>query len=254
MPTPLPSTTASVSDPNLAEPISELVAAADLIVVGTVESVDSPVANAEEEEEFPAQQAVVKVGDVLKGDPQSTITVTKPDGTWFYLSDHAEASHDAKHEGIFVLKAAGETYDLFGYVGVHDDSAAARKFDRVLAGLPENAPAASREQLAEWAAQADIIVFARARGTEGDVALHTPRVDFSAAATLTPIEVLKGEMPEPLEVVQGDQPDVPGGTWGFPVTDQGQTGVYFIDTSSGTPTVINTTEPSVINRRQVPLG
>lgn len=250
MPTPLSSATQSVSDPNPNERVSELVAAADLIVVGTVESVDSPITNPDEDL-FPAQRAVVRVTEVLKGEAQSTITVVKPEGTWYYFVEQAQPSYDAQHEGIFALKADGGSYELFGYAGVQDDF---QKFARVLAGLSEFAPGASEEQLAAWAAEADIIVFANARGTKADVIFHAPRVDFSSAATLTPIEVLKGEMPEALDVVQGPQPDVPGGTWAFPVTDEGQTGVFFIDTSSGTPTVINTTNPSVLNRRRVPLG
>lgn len=252
-PTPESSATDSVSDPNPAERVSVLVDSADLIVRGTIESVDAPVANADDEE-FPAQQAVVTVSEVLKGDAQSSITVVKPEGTWYYLSEYPEASYDAKHEGVFVLKAAGDAYDLFGYVGVHDDLGAWQKFDRVLAGLSEDALGATEEQLAAWTAQADIIVFASAQGTEAGIAVHAPRVDFSTTATLTAIEVLKGEMPEPLDVVRGEQPDVPGGTWWFPVKDEGQVGVYFIDTSSGTPTVINTTQPSEVNDRQVPLG
>lgn len=252
MPTPS-SSTAAAQDPNPSEPISELVPAADLIVYGTVESVDAPVEDAGEAA-FPAQRAIVHVTEVLKGDADAEITVVKPAGTWYHLVDGAQESRDAKHEGIFVLKADGDAFELFGQVGLHDDSAAQRTFARVLAGSPEHVPAASRAQLAEWAQQADVIVFARAHGAAGDVVLHTPRLDFAASGTLTPIEVLKGEMPEPLDVVRGPQPEVPGGTWAFPVSEQGQTGVYFIDTSGETPIVINTTEPSQINRRQVPVG
>ncbi|WP_102193361.1 hypothetical protein [Microbacterium aurantiacum] len=254
MPTPQPSTTQGASDPNPSEPISELVTGADVIAFGTVESVD-PVVEDAEAKEFPAQTAVVRVDDVLKGDAAATITVSKPAGTTYYLTDQTEFSYDSRHEGIFVLTGAGEAgYELFGNLGVHDDWGNWQKFERVLAGLPEHAPAATKAELAAWTAQADIIVFASARGDADDIVVHTPPADYAASATLTPIEVLKGDMPEPLDVVQGPQPDVAGGTWAFPVKDEGQTGVFFIDTSSGTPTVINTTNPSVINRRKVPVG
>ncbi|UJP09899.1 hypothetical protein L2X99_16230 [Microbacterium sp. KUDC0406] len=251
MPTPS-SSTASVQDPNPAEPISELVQAADLIVYGTVESIDPQIEDTGADV-FPAQKATVRVGETLKGEASGEIGVKKPADTWYYLADEAQDSYDGKHEGILVLKKADDGYELFGYVGLHDDSGAQRAFARVLGGQSERIPGATRAQLAEWAEKADIIVFAGAKGDPDDVTLRTPRVDFSASGTLTPIDVIKGDMPEPLEVVQGPQPDVPGGTWGFPVAD-GQTGVFFIDASSGTPTVINTTEPSLINRRQVPTG
>lgn len=254
MPTPQPSTSQAVTDPNPSERISVLVSEADVIAFGTVESVD-PVMTDARPGEFPAQTAVVRVDDVLKGDAPATITVSKPAGAHYYLTEQSEFSYDSRHEGIFVLKAAGEAgYELFGNVGVHDDWGNWQKFERVLAGLPETALGATPDDLAAWSAQADIIVFAIARGDDDDIVVHTPRVDFSASATLTPIDVLKGEMSEPLDVVQGPQPDVVGGTWAFPVKDKGQTGVFFIDTSSGTPTVINTVNPTGISRRQVPVG
>jgi len=254
MPTPQPSTTQGVSAPNPSESISELVTGADVIAFGTVESVEPQVTDAEADE-FPAQTAVVRVDDVLKGDAAATITVSKPAGTAYYLTEQPNSAYVSRNEGIFVLRAAGESgYELFGNVGVHDDWGNWQKFERVLAGLPETAPAATKEELAVWTAQADVIVFASARGADDDIVVHTPRADFSASATLTPIEVLKGEMAEPLDVVQGPQPEVPGGTWAFPVKDEGQTGVFFIDTSSGTPTVINTVNPSSINKRKVPVN
>lgn len=254
MPTPQPSTTQGASDPNPSEPISELVAGADVITFGTVESVEPAVADADAAE-FPAQTAIVRVDNTLKGDAAATITVSKPAGTAYYLAAQPEASFDSRHEGIFVLASAGEDgYELFGNVGVHDDWGNWQKFERVIAGLPEAAPTATKEEIAAWTAQADIIVFASARGADHDIVVQTPRAAFSASATLTPIEVLKGEMPEPLDVVQGPQPEVIGGTWAFPVKDAGQTGVFFIDTSSGTPTVINTSNPSLVNRRKVPVG
>lgn len=254
MPTPQTTTTQGASAPNPSEPISELVAGADVIAFGTIESVD-PVVGDAEAKEFPAQTAVVRVDDVLKGDAPATITVLKPAGTKYYLTDQPTGSYESRNEGIFVLTAAGDAgYELFGNVGVHDDWGNWQKFERVLGGLPEHAPAATKAELAAWTAQADIVVFASARGADDDIVVHTPRVDFSASATLKPIEVLKGEMPEPLDVVQGPQPDVIGGTWAFPVKDEGQTGVFFIDTSSGTPTVINTVNPSSISTNKVPVG
>lgn len=251
--TPVSSSSTGPQDPNLSEPISQLATQADVIVYGTVEKVD-PAVTDPEQSSFPTQTAQVRVSGVLKGDAPAEITVVKPAGTWYFLADQAQESRDAKHEGILVLKKSGDGFELFGYVGLHDDSAAPRTFARVLAGGPEHVPAATTAQLAEWAAKADIVVFARAKGSADHVTLHTPRVDFSSSGTLTPITVLKGEMPGPLQVVQGPQPDVAGGTWGFPVTDEGQTGVFFIDTSGDVPVVLNTTEPSAINRRQVPLG
>jgi len=252
MPTPRSSSTAEVQDPNPSEPIGQLVSDADLIVYGEVESVDPQITDVDQDA-FPEQTATVRVSKVMKGDAPESITVTKPEGTYYALVDEANDSYDAKHEGVLVLKSTGEGYELLGHVGLHDDSGAQRAFARVLAGQSDRIPNATRAQLAEWADEADIIVFAGVEGDPDAVIWRTPRVDFSSAATLTPIEVIKGQMPEPLDVVQGPQPDVPGGTWAFPISE-GQTGVFFIDTSSGTPTVINTTEPSQINRRQIPNG
>ncbi|UNK71202.1 hypothetical protein [Microbacterium sp. H1-D42] len=253
MPTPDSSSTAAVQDPNPAEPIAQIVSGADVIVRGVIESVEPAVEDADKDV-FAAQTATVRVEAVLKGDAPAEISVVKPAGTYYYLVDQAQESHDAKHEGLFALKNTGAGYELFGFVGVFDDSAAPRTFARLLAGGPERLPEATPAQLEEWAKRADIIVFAAARGDSDDMVLHTPRIDFSASATLEPIEVLKGEMPGPLSVVQGPQPEVPGGTWAFPIKDSGQTGVYFIDTSGEVPVVINTTEPSRINQRRVPLG
>ncbi|MFE6734955.1 hypothetical protein [Microbacterium sp. NPDC057650] len=252
MPTPR-SSTAAAQDPNPSEPLSELVPAADLIVYGTVDSVD-PVITEIDQDDFPVQTATVSVSEVMKGDAPETITVTKPADTYYALVSEPNDSYDAKHEGIFVLKKDGDAYELFGHVGLHDDSGAQRAFARVLAGQPEQIPAATPGQLAEWVDEAEIIVFGRAKGDPADVIWRTPRVDFSSSATITPIEVYKGDVPEPLDVVLGPQPDVPGGTWAFPVATEGNIATYFIDTSSGTPTVINTVQPSMLDRRQIPLG
>ncbi|MFE6996869.1 hypothetical protein ACFVAE_12975 [Microbacterium sp. NPDC057659] len=252
MPTPR-SSTAAAQDPNPSEPLSELVPAADLIVYGTVESVDPAITDIDQDV-FPVQTATVHVGEVMKGDASETISVTKPADTHYALVGEANGSYDAKHEGIFVLKRSGDAYELFGHVGVHDDAGAQRAFARVLAGQREQISTATPAQIAEWAKEAEIIVFGRAEGDADDVIWHTPRVDFSSSATITPIEVYKGEMSEPLDVVLGPQPDVPGGTWAFPVATEGNIATYFIDTSSGAPTVINTAQPSMLERRQIPLG
>lgn len=252
-PTPQSSDEQDLSAPNPSETITDLVGEADVLLFGTIGSVDAEVADAHAGE-FPAQTAVVRVTEILKGDAPSTIRVSKPEGSKYFLTAGTEFSYDGRHEGIFVLQVGDEGYEILGNVGVHDDWGSWQKFERVLAGLPEHALGATEADLAAWTEQADIIVFASARGGEDDVVIRTPPADFSASATLTPIEVLKGEMPEPLHVVQGPQPDVVGGTWAFPVKEEGQAGVFFIDISSGTPTVINTVNPSSINRRQVPVG
>jgi len=248
-----PSTSAAVSDQNPQEPVAELLASADLVIVGTVESLDRA-AGAGEQRPHPAQTATVAVEQVLKGQAGASITVTKPDDTWYFLADAAQQSHDAKWTGVFTLKREGDGYVLFGYSGVQDDAGALPAFQRVLAGQRERVPAATEAQLKDWTARADIIVFATARGASDHVTLRTPRTDFSASATLTPIEVLKGTMTAPMQVVQGPQPETVGGTWAFPVTEHGQEGVFFIDTSSGTPTVLNTTDPSAINENRIPRG
>ncbi|MGO4681386.1 hypothetical protein [Microbacterium sp. 2MCAF23] len=250
-----PPTSAAVSDPNPEEPVAELLAQADLVVVGTVASVDREVA-ADESRPHAAQTATVDVEQVLKGDAPTTITVTKPADTRYYLTVAPRESYDAKWAGVFTLKrnGDGDGYVLFGNTGVQDDAGALPAFQRVLAGQPERVPAATEAQLKDWAARADIIVFATARGASDQVTLRTPRTDFSTSATLTPIEVLKGTMTAPMQVVQGPQPETVGGTWAFPITEAGEDGVYFIDTSSGTPTVLNTTRPSQINENRIPRG
>lgn len=252
-PTPQSSDDQGLSDPNPSETITDLVGEADVLLFGTIGSVDAEVTDAHAGE-FPAQTAVVSVTEILKGDAPPTIRVSKPEGSKYFLTAGTEFSYDGRHEGIFVLQVGDEgEYELLGNVGVHDDWGSWQKFERVLAGLPEHALGATEADLAAWTEQADIIVFASARGDEDDVVIRTPPADYSTSATLRPIEVLKGEMPEPLHVVQGPQPDMVGGTWAFPVKEEGQAGVFFIDTSSGTPTVINTVNPSSINRRRVPV-
>jgi len=248
-----PSPSAAAADPNPQEPVAELLAEADLVVFGKVDSVDVAI-DAEHPRPRPAQTATVTVEQVLKGDAPTTITVTKPAGTWYFLTDTTEESYDAKWAGVFTLKRDGEGYVLFGNTGVQDDAGALPAFQRVLAGQPERAPAATEAQLKDWTARADIIVFATARGASDHVTLRTPRTDFSTSATLTPIEVLKGTMTSPMQVVQGPQPETAGGTWAFPVTEAGEDGIYFIDTSSGTPTVLNTTRPSQVNENRIPRG
>ncbi|MFB7842847.1 hypothetical protein [Microbacterium sp. NPDC056052] len=250
--TPSPSA-ARAADPNPQEPVAELLAEADLVVVGKVDSVDVAI-DADQPRPRQAQTATVTVDQVLKGEAATTITVTKPAGTWYFLADARQKSYDAKWAGVFTLRKSGTGYELFGNTGVQDDAGALPAFQRVLAGRPERAPAATEAQLKDWTARADIIVFATARGASDHVTLRTPRTDFSTSATLTPIEVLKGTMTAPMQVVQGPQPETVGGTWAFPVTESGEDGIYFIDTSSGTPTVLNTTRPSQINENRIPRG
>ncbi len=243
----------AAADPNPQEPVAELIAEADLVVVGKVDSVDVAI-DADQPRPRQVQTATVTVDQVLKGEAATTITVTKPAGTWYFLADATEKSYDAKWAGVFTLRKNGTGYELFGNTGVQDDAGALPTFQRVLAGRPERVPAATEAQVKDWAAQADIIVFATARGASDHVTLRTPRTDFSTSATLTPIEVLKGTMTAPMQVVQGPQPETVGGTWAFPVTESGEDGIYFIDTSSGTPTVLNTTRPSQINENRIPRG
>lgn len=243
----------SAADPNPQEPVAELLAKADLVVVGKVDAVDVAI-DADQPRPRPAQTATVSVEQVLKGEAPTTITVTKPAGTWYFLADATQESYDAKWAGVFTLRKNGAGYELFGNTGVQDDAGALPAFERVLAGQPERAPAATEAELKDWTAQADIIVFATARGASDHVTLRTPRTDFSTSATLTPIEVLKGTMTAPMQVVQGPQPETVGGTWAFPITEAGEDGIYFIDTSSGTPTVLNTTRPSQINENRIPRG
>jgi hypothetical protein len=120
----------------------------------------------------------------------------------------------------------------------------------VLAGLSPKLPPASNDQLSEWAAKSDVIVFAGATGDAGRVELRTPRLDWAEAGTLVPIEVLKGELAGPIEVARGPQPTLPGGTWAFPVQKE-RTGVFFLDMSNKPPTVINTAAPWDVNSHQV---
>ena len=178
--------------------------------------------------------------------------MSKPAGTWYYLTAGDLVAEDSKREGIFSLVDEGDGFALFGDSSMRDDAEAYPAFARVLAGGSERPPAATPEQVKKWTAQADVIVFAAARAHDDDIVRHAPRADFSASATLTPIEVLKGDLEEQVDVVQAPQPDVPGGTWAFPVASTLR-GVYFLDTSADVPRVLNTTDPSGINRRRLPL-
>lgn len=234
-----------------AEPIKDLVADADLIVTGSVIEVE-PSINATSATTFDSQTATIEVVSTLKGDvAPGKLAITKPESPYF-LAEVADASSDrkARSGGIFVLRDTGDTPTLFGHVGVHDHEFAPQWFDRVLAGLPTKLPPPTKEQLAEWVASADVIVFAAATGDAGRVELRTPRLDWAEAGTLEPIEVLKGELAGPIEVARGPQPSVPGGTWAFPVQKE-RTGVFFIDMSSESPTVINTAAPWDVSAHQV---
>lgn len=234
-----------------AEPIKELVADADLIVTGSVIEVE-PSINATNAQTFDPQTATIEVESTLKGDVQpGKLTITKPESPYF-LAEASDAPNDRKARpgGIFVLRDTGDTPTLFGYVGVHDHEFAPQWFERVLAGLPARLPSPTKDQLSEWVARSDVIVFAAATGDAGRVETRTPRLDWAEAGTLEPIEVLKGDLAGHIEVARGPQPTLPGGTWAFPVQKE-RTGVFFLDMSSQPPTVINTAAPWDVDSHQV---
>jgi hypothetical protein len=237
-----------------AEPIQELVADADLIVTGSVIEVEPSInaINATNAQTFDPQTATIAVESTLKGDVEpGKLTITKPESPYF-LAGASDARNDRKVRsgGIFVLRDTGDKPTLFGYVGVHDHEFAPQWFDRVLAGLPPKLPPPTNDQLSEWAARSDVIVFAAATGDAGRVEMRTPRLDWAEAGTLEPIEVLKGDLAGHIEVARGPQPTLPGGTWAFPVQKE-RTGVFFLDMSSEPPTVINTAAPWDVFSHQV---
>lgn len=222
-----------------AEPITDLVADADLIVTGTVVEA-APADAADDAGTFGRQAATIEVGSVLKGAAAvGKLAIVKPESPYF-LTEAGDSDRKARSAGIFVLRNTGDTPELIGYVGVHDHEFAPQWFARALAGMPAKLPPPTPEQLAEWAARADVIVFAAATGDANQVETRTPRLDWAGAGTLEPIEVLKGELSGPVDVTRGPQPAQPGGTWAFPVQAE-RTGVFFVDTSNGT--VINTAAP-----------
>ncbi|MGB3444792.1 MAG: hypothetical protein WBA97_39145 [Actinophytocola sp.] len=234
-----------------AEPIKELVAGADLIVTGSVIEVD-PAISATDAGTFDPQTATIEVESTVKGDVEpGKLTITKPESS-YYLVDASAAPSDrnARSGGVFVLKETGDTPTLFGHVGVHDHEFAQQWFARAVAGLAAKLPPPTNDQLADWVARADVIVFAAATGDASRVETSTPRLDWADAGTLEPIEVLKGELAGPVEVVRGPQPSAPGGTWAFPVEKE-RTGVFFLDMSSSPPTVLNTAAPWDVYARQV---
>ena len=234
-----------------AEPITELVADADLIVTGRVVEVAPPV-DAADARTFGPQTATIEVETTLKGDAApGKLAIAKPESSYF-LAEAADASSDrkARSGGIVVLRNTGDTPTLLGHVGVHDHEFAPQWFARVLAGLPAKLPPPTNDQLAEWVSRADVIVFAAATGDADSVETRTPRLDWAATGTLEPIEVLKGELAGATEVARGPQPTSPGGTWGFPVQKE-RTGVFFLDTTSRPATVVNTAAPWDVTITQV---
>jgi hypothetical protein len=234
-----------------AEPIKNLVAEADLIVTGSVIEVD-PSVDATDATTFDSQTATIEVESTLKGDvAPGKLAIAKPESPYF-LAEASDASSDrkARSGGIFVLRNIGDTPTLFGHVGVHDHEFAPQWFARVLGGLPDKLPPPTRDQLAEWVASSDVIVFAAATGDAGRVEMRTPRLDWAEAGTLKPIEVLKGDLAGPIDVARGPQPSLPGGTWAFPVQKE-RTGVFFLDMSNNPPTVINTAAPWDVFTHQV---
>lgn len=221
-----------------AEPITDLVADADLIVTGTV--VEAAAADADDAGTFGRQTATIEVASVLKGAVAvGKLAIVKPESSYF-LTEAEDSDRKARSAGIFVLRNTGDAPELSGYVGVHDHEFAPQWFARALAGMPAKLPPPTREQLADWAARADVIVFGAVTGDPNQVETRTPRLDWAGAGTLEPIEVLKGELSGPLDVTRGPQPAQPGGTWAFPVQTE-RTGVFFVDTANGT--VINTAAP-----------
>ena len=234
-----------------AEPITRLVADADLIVTGTVVET-APPAGGTDARTFAPQTATIEVETTLKGGAgPGKLTITKPESS-YYLVEATDPAGDrkARSGGVFVLRDTGDTPTLLGHVGVHDHEFAPQWFARALAGLPAKLPAPTHDQLQEWADRADVIVFAAATGDAGRVETHTPRLDWAETGTLEPIEVLKGDLTGAVAVTRGPQPTQPGGTWAFPVQKE-RTGVFFLDTSSGTPTVINTAAPWDVTTTQV---
>ena len=234
-----------------AEPITALVADADLIVTGTVVEVAPPV-DATGARTYGPQTATIEVAATLKGDAApEKLAITKPESS-YYLAEAEDAPSDRKARagGVLVLRNTGGTPTLLGHVGVHDHEFAPQWFARVLAGLPAKLPPPANDQLAEWVDRADVIVFAAATGDAGSVETRTPRLDWAATGTLEPIEVLKGELAGATAVARGPQPTLPGGTWGFPVQKE-RTGVFFLDTSGPSPTVLNTAAPWDVTATQV---
>jgi hypothetical protein len=234
-----------------AEPITRLVADADLIVTGSVIEV-APAVGDTGARTFDPQTATIEVESTLKGDvAPGKLAITKPESS-YYLAEASDVPSDRKARtgGIFVLRNTADTPALLGHVGVHDHEFAAQWFARVLAGLPAKLPPPANSQLTEWVARADVIVFAAATGDAAGVETRTPRLDWAGAGTLEPIEVLKGELAGPVEVARGPQPTLPGGTWAFPVQKE-RTGVFFLDTTSQPVTVINTAAPWDVATTQV---
>ncbi len=239
----------AATDP--AEPIKDVVGQADLIVTGSVLEVE-PSISATDAQTFAPQNATIEVEAVLKGNAgPGKLAITKPESPYFLVEPSAAASdRKARSGGIFTLRNTGGKPTLFGHVGVHDHEFAPQWFDRVLAGLPVKLPPPGKDQLTEWIAKADVIVFAAATGDASRVEERTPRLDWAEAGTLAPIEVLKGNLPGPTGVARGPQPSLPGGTWAFPV-QQERTGVFFLDMSGKQPTVINTAAPWDVPSQQV---
>jgi hypothetical protein len=234
-----------------AEPINALVGEANLIVTGSVIEVE-PSINATNAQTFGQQTATIEVESTLKGDVKpGKLAVTKPESSYFLAAGgDAGSDRNARSGGIFVLRDTGANPTLFGHVGVHDHEFAPQWFARVLAGLPAKLPPPTNEQLAEWAARANVIVFAAATGDAARIETHTPRLDWAGAGTLEPIEVLKGNLAGRVAVARGPQPTLPGGSWAFPVQKE-RTGVFFLDMSSQPPTVINTAAPWDVAPNQV---
>ncbi len=232
---------------NLAEPLEAIVADADVIVHATVLRAEPDVAG--DADRFGAQDAVVLVDEVLKGDlTPGEVNVAKPDSA-YYLTARADAPAAGRHRGLFVLRAGPDGLSLFGYHGVHDD-AHRPEFDRLLAGLPGDVAPPTDAEILELAARADAIVVGAAVAS-GPVDFRRGATEYTAAATVEVHDVLQGELAEAeLPVIRGRAVFAIGARWGFP-TDLPTIGVYFLDTTATPAVVLNPVDPFLYQPRAV---
>lgn len=234
---------------NLAEPLDQIVAEAELIVHGSVVSAE-PAAAGGDAGEYPPQTAVVRVDEVLKGAaPVGDLEVAKPASAYYVTAEPAAAS-PGRHAGLFVLRAGADgTPELFGYQGVHDDRQR-QEFDRLLAGLPQQVAPPSDADIRALAARADAVVVGPATA-DGPVDFRLGDTEYTAAARVDVQDVLQGDLaPGELQVIRGRNVFEVGGRWGFP-TDIPNVGVYFLDLSSEPAVVLNPVDPFRYQARAV---
>lgn len=230
---------------NLAEPLEQIVAEADLIVRGDVVAVDVAVDSDGADDgagEFGPQTASVAVDTVLKGDARvGELTIVKPRSAYRL---------EVGRSGVFVLQVTGDgAPTLFGYHGVHD----ARRFpefERVLAGLPRLVPPPTDEEIRALAARADAIVVGPAVA-DGPVDFALGEHEYTAAARIDVQDVIAGDVPlGELPVLRRVSVFEVGARWGFP-TDAPNPGVYFLDTSTVPAAVLNPIDPFQYQARAV---